>query len=246
VAPAAEQIRLGTRGKEALSTVYQEAGVGDLMHQRDHVFSERLTKGSIGYPIRVRIGYLLVALAGGMAVGGLIEFWEDTLAAVIVAAIFIPVIMDMGGNTGTQSTTIFARGLALGHIDVRRFFPYFGREAAIGAIMGIALGTVGGTFAYVWQGAPNGVPQLGLAVGVSLAVVVTVAAMLGFLLPYLMVKAGLDHAPGADPFITTIKDFTGLPLYFFLVSRMIGAGSEAGEIGIRSGFGPVVSAMGLT
>jgi magnesium transporter len=231
--------------EETSDTVYQKAGVGDMMHQRDHVFSERLTQGSIAYPIRVRIGYLMVALVGGMAVGGLIEFWEDTLAAVIAAAIFIPVIMDMGGNTGTQSTTIFARGLALGHIDLRRFFPYFGREAAIGAVMGVALGTIGGTFAYFWQGAPNGVPQLGLAVGVSLAVVITVAAMLGFLLPYLMVKVGLDHAPGADPFITTIKDFTGLALYFFLVSRLIGGGDDGGEIAVQTGLRSAASAMGL-
>jgi magnesium transporter len=206
---------------ETSDTMYQKAGVGDLTHQKDHVFSERLTQGGIAYPIRVRIGYLLVALAGGMAVGGLIEFWEDTLAAVLAAAIFIPVIMDMGGNTGTQSTTIFARGLALAHIDVRRFVPYFFREASIGVIMGLILGTIGGTFAYFWQGAPNGIPQLGLAVGIALFAVVSVAAMLGFLLPYLMVKAGLDHAPGADPFITTIKDFTGLALYFVLVANFI-------------------------
>jgi magnesium transporter len=180
-----------------------------------------------------------------MAVGGLIGFWEDTLAALLPAAIFIPVIMDMGENTGTQSTTIFARGLALGHIDVRRFFPYLGREAVIGAIMGIASGTVGDTFAYFWQGAPHGVPQLGLAVGVSLAVVVTAAAMLGFLLPYLMVKTGSDHAPGADPFINTIKDVTGLALYFFLLTRMNGAGGEAEKIGIRRGFGAVVRPVGL-
>lgn len=216
--------------EDTSDTMYQKAGVGDLTHQRDHVFSERLTQGGVGYAIRVRIGYLLVALAGGMAVGGLIDFWEDTLAAVLAAAVFIPVIMDMGGNTGTQSTTIFARGLALGHIDLRRFLPYFLREASIGVIMGAILGTIGGTIAYLWQGAPNGVPQLGIAVGFSLFAVVTVAAMLGFLLPYILVKVGLDHAPGADPFITTIKDFTGLALYFLLVSRLIAVDREGEEV----------------
>jgi magnesium transporter len=207
--------------EEVSDTMYQKAGVGDLIHQRDHVFSEKLTTGSIAYPIRVRILYLLVALTGGMLVGGLIDFWEDTLAVVLAAAVFIPVIMDMGGNTGTQSTTIFARGLALGHIDLRRFFPYFIREGSIGLVMGAVLGLIGGTIAYFWQGLPNDVPQLGLAVGLSLFAVITVAAMLGFLLPYIMVKLGLDHAPGADPFITTIKDFTGLALYFALVSWLI-------------------------
>lgn len=65
-------------------------------------------------------------------------------------------------------------------------------------------------------------PEIGVAVGVGLAVVVPVAAMLGFLLPYILLKLGFDHAPGADPFITTIKDLTGLGLYFYLVAFLIG------------------------
>lgn len=209
--------------EEVSDTMYQKAGVGDLIHQRDHVFSEKLTRGNILYPIRMRILFLLVALAGGFAVGGLIEYWEDMLVVVAGAMVFIPVIMDMGGNTGTQSTTIFARGLALGHIDLKRFLPYFLREGSVGLVMGVILGLIGGTVAYVWQGLPNDNPQLGLAVGISLFAVVTFAALLGFLLPYVMVKMGLDHAPGADPFITTIKDFTGLGLYFLLVQWMVPA-----------------------
>ncbi len=207
--------------EEISDTMYQKAGIGDFHHQRDHVFSEALTRGGLWYPIRARMTFLLVALGGGMAVGGLIDYWEGTLEAILAAAIFIPVIMDMGGNTGTQSTTIFARGYALGHIDLKRFFPYLAREASIGLIMGVLLGTLGGAFAYLWQGAPNNVPELGLAVGLSLAAVIFVAAMLGFLLPYFMLKLGLDHAPGADPFITTIKDFTGLALYFYLVQTLV-------------------------
>ncbi len=65
-----------------------------------------------------------------------------------------------------------------------------------------------GAIAYFWQGAPNGVPQLGIAVGLSLFAVITLAAVLGALLPWLLLKLGFDHGPAADPFITTIKDFT--------------------------------------
>ena len=72
------------------------------------------------------------------------------------------------------------------------------------------------------NGAPNGVPQLGIAVGLSLFAVVTLAAVLGALLPWLLLKLGFDHGPAADPFITTIKDFTGLLLYFYLVSLLLG------------------------
>jgi len=208
--------------EEASRLIYAKAGVADLTSKKDHLFSKRLTQGNILYPIRVRILFLFVTLIGGLIVGGVIERFEDMLEAVIAAAIFIPLVMDMGGNVGTQSTTIFARGFALGHIKLGRFWRYLGREALIGLSIGLILGTLAGVIAYFWQGAPNDIPQIGLAVGISLATVITLAAMLGFFLPYIMTKMGLDHAPGADPFITTIKDFTGLSLYFFLVYTLIG------------------------
>lgn len=208
--------------RDTSETMYQKAGVSDISRNRDEVYSKRLTQGSIWYPVRVRVAFLFVTLLGGLAVGGLIDSFEEVLAAVLAAAVFIPLVMDMGGNVGTQSTTIFARGLALGHINLKRFRQHLAREVSIGAVMGVLLGTIGGTIAYFWQGVPNGIPQIGIAVGVSLATVITLATLLGFALPWLMVKLGLDHAPGADPFITTIKDFTGLALYFWLVSTLIG------------------------
>ncbi len=212
--------------EEASETMYWKAGIGDVTKRRDEVFSQRLIQGPILYPYRVRILFLLVTLAGGLAVGGLIDAFEDTLEALIAVAVFIPLIMDMGGNVGTQSTTIFARGLALGHINLKRFIRHLRREGLVGLAMGATLGLAGGTVAYFWQGLPNGVPQLGIAVGISLFSVVLLASILGFLLPYILVKLGFDHAPGADPFITTIKDFTGLALYFTLVSVLIGIGEE--------------------
>jgi magnesium transporter len=83
-------------------------------------------------------------------------------------------------------------------------------------------GLLGGSIAYFWQGLPNGIPLLGLAVGLSLLIVITLAAVLGASIPWLLLKLGFDHGPAADPFITTIKDFTGLLLYFYLVSVFLG------------------------
>jgi magnesium transporter len=208
--------------EDASELMYRKAGLTDAMKIRDHIRSEKLTQGSIWYPIRVRLLFLLVTLAGGLAVGTLIDAFEDVLMAVVAVAIFIPLIMDMGGNVGTQSTTIFARGFALGHIQLDRFKAYFLREASVGLVMGVVIGIAAGVIAYYWQGVPNGVPELGIAVGVALFTTVTLACMLGFLLPYAMVKVGIDHAPGADPFITTIKDFSGLAVYFFLVAWLLG------------------------
>jgi magnesium transporter len=207
--------------RETSEAMYRRAGMGDVVHAREAIRSERLIRGGILYPVRVRLAFLMMTLAGGLAVGGLIEQFEDTLAAVVVLAVFIPLVMDMGGNVGTQSTTIFARGLALGHVNLRAMPRHVIREVGVGITMGLLVGTVAGVIAYFWQGAPNDVPELGLAVGIALFSTITLASFLGFAVPWLMLKLGLDHAPGADPFITTIKDFSGLFIYFALAAWVL-------------------------
>lgn len=206
--------------QDTSATMYGKAGIADLGHSNDRIRSEKLTTGFL-YPVRVRLSFLIVTLIGGLLVGGVIDAFEDTLAAVVALAVFIPLVMDMGGNVGTQSTTIFARGYALGHIDISQMRRHLFREQRVGLAMATVVGIVGGLAAYVWQGAPNDIPQLGLAVGISLFVSVNLACFLGFALPWLMIKIGLDHAPGADPFITTIKDFTGLFVYFGLAAWVL-------------------------
>ena len=215
---------------ETSDDIYYKAGIGDVFHSEDHVRSEKLTQGPIWYTVRVRLAFLMVTLIGGLVVGGLIDTFEDVLGAVIALAIFIPLVMDMGGNVGTQSTTIFARGYALGHIRMDGFMrKHLLREALVGLVMAAVVALVAGTVAYFWQGVPNDIPQLGIVVGVALFTSVLTAACLGFLLPWAMVRIGVDHAPGADPFITTIKDFTGLLIYFLMASWLIGIDFDGDE-----------------
>lgn len=208
--------------EETSEDIYHKAGLGTIAG-KDRIRSEKLTAGPLHYPISVRLTFLMVTLAGGLMVGGLVDFFEDTLAAVIALAIFVPLVMDMGGNVGTQSTTIFARGLALGHIHLDRFWTkHMLRESVVGLAMAAIIAVVAGTIAYFWQGVPNDMPLLGVVVGGALFFSVLTAALLGFLLPYIMLKIGVDHAPGADPFITTIKDFSGLAVYFLLAGSLLG------------------------
>lgn len=216
--------------QETTDDIMFKAGVGDVFNSDDHIRSEKLTQGPIWYTVRVRILFLMVTLAGGLIVGGLIDQFEDVLGAVIALAIFIPLVMDMGGNVGTQSSTIFARGFALGHVTMQDFWrKSFAREAMVGLVMAVGIALVAGTVAYFWQGVPNDIPQLGIVVGVALFTSVFTAACLGFLMPYVMVKMGIDHAPGADPFITTIKDFTGLLVYFLMASWLIGVDFDSDD-----------------
>lgn len=202
--------------EEATDSAFDKVGFLEL-NKKESDRSKTLIKGSMFQVWRVRIPFLIITLLGGMLAGGLIAFFEESLEAVAAVAFFIPVIMDMGGNVGTQSSTIFTRALVLGQIDFRRFLKYWIREILLGLSMGIILGAAGGLVAYLWQG----FSVLGLVVGIALCLTITLATALGFLIPYVLVKLGFDQAAGADPMITTIKDITGLAIYFLLVSTFL-------------------------
>jgi len=158
--------------------------------------------------------FLVITLFGGMLAGAVIDAYEETLEAIAAVAIFIPVIMDMGGNIGTQSSTIFTRAFVLGHINLKRFGGHLFKEVKIGLSIGAIMGVAAGIIASFWQQSPD----FGWAVGLSLALTMTLATTLGFLVPFILVKLGFDQAAGSDPFITTIKDVTGLFIYFTSVS----------------------------
>ena len=140
--------------------------------------------------------------------------FEETLEAAIAVSFFIPLIMDMGGNVGTQSSTVFARGVVLGHINMKAFGKQFVKEIGVGLSLGIITGIISGAIASVWQGEP----MLGVAVGLALVATMTLAALLGFLVPYVLVKLNVDQAAASAPIITSIKDISGLLLYFLFAS----------------------------
>ncbi len=147
----------------------------------------------------------------------MIQAFEEVLEAVVATALFIPVIMDMGGNVGTQSSTIFTRGVVLGHINLKYFIRHWGKEILNGAGMGLIFELIGGGFAALWQG----LPELGLAVGVSMLLTIILGIALGFLVPFILIKLGFDQTAGADPFITTVKDMSSLLIYFSSASLFL-------------------------
>jgi magnesium transporter len=167
----------------------------------------------------VRLPFLFVALAGGLIAGYIIEGFEEILESVVVVAFFIPVILDMGGSAGAQSATVFARGVVLGHINVKRFFGSLVKETAIGLSIGAICGVIAGSVIIFWQGSL----LLAVTVGLALALTIGLASFLGFVTPYVIMKLKGDQAAGSGPIITTIKDITGLFIYFGLVALLMGS-----------------------
>jgi magnesium transporter len=196
--------------QEATEDIYHLAGAREIE-------GVDLTKAPVLKVVRLRLPWLLIAMAGGIVSGSVIGAYRNTLEAIVMLAVFIPVIMGMGGNVGTQSSTIFVRGLATGEIDRTEVWSYFFREIRIGLSMGVICGLLITITALLWQGNP----YLGVVVGISMFVTLSVATLIGTLVPLLLNLAHIDPAITAGPFVTTIKDFTGLLIYFVIASLFL-------------------------
>jgi len=202
--------------QETTEDIYKRAGIlsGKVKQPPK---SDLLIRGPIWMVWAVRLPFLLITIVGGIMAGAVIEIFSDVIETVVALALFIPVVMDMGGNAGLQSTSIFIRGYVLGHIDPDAFGKHILREIAIGLGMGALLGVLVGVFAALWQG----MAAIGLVVGLSLTFTIVIATFLGFLIPFSLTKLGIDPAAGSGPLITTIKDITGLFIYFGIASLLL-------------------------
>ena len=197
--------------EEATEDLLEKGGVLTLQ-KREENLSQRLLHGSLWQVLSARLPFLMITLVGDLFAGFIVSGFESALSQVLALAFFLPLIMDMSGNVGSQSTTIFTRSLVLGHIRPNEFkntlLSETGRGLAIGGIIGVITAIV----ATVWQGDY----RLGLVVGLSLWCALTLSAALGFLVPWVMNKMGLDQAAGAGPILTTILDIVALLIYFYL------------------------------
>ncbi|QSR13344.1 magnesium transporter [Lactococcus sp. LG606] len=203
--------------EEATEDILNQAGLSDLKDTEEDR-SKLLINGKLNKILAVRLPFLLATLLLSMLSGLVIENFEQTLESIAMVAIFIPLIMGMGGNIGTQSSTVFTRGLVLGHIEIENSLEHFFKELRVGLTIGALMGIMAGLMATIWLG----FPMLGLAVGLALFATMTVASLLGFLVPFILIKLKIDQAAGSAPIITTIKDLVALLIYFTCISLFLG------------------------
>ena len=146
----------------------------------------------------------------------IITLFEDSLAVMPALVAFIPMLMDTGGNCGSQAATLIIRGLALGQVSVRDVARVVWKELRVSVLVGAVLSVFNIVRIYIM----NGSLALAVTVGLSLYVTVVIAKLFGSLLPLAAVKIKLDPAIMASPVITTIVDASAL-FAFFLIARMI-------------------------
>ncbi|MDR0376155.1 MAG: magnesium transporter [Treponema sp.] len=164
-----------------------------------------------------RIVWLLVLMLSATVTGAIISGFEDALALLPVLVAFIPMLMDTGGNAGSQSSTLIIRGMALGEINPKDMLRVLWKEIRIGLMCSLALGFINFIRIYLTNGKNV---ALAFAVTASLCVTVVIAKSVGCVLPMLAKKAHIDPAIMAAPLITTIVDAASLIVYFS-IARMI-------------------------
>jgi len=199
--------------RESTEDIFKKAGIMEEIDQ-----SKKVVDASILKAIRIRLPWLIFALIGGLMAGGVIEFFESSLNQVMALAFFIPVIMDMGGNVGTQSSTIFVRGLVLGNIESDKVLSHLVKEAVTGLTIGMVTGALAGLTVFLWQGSG----MVSLVLFLSMSLTCGIASLLGYVIPWAAHKSGRDPAAVSDPMVTTIKDITALMIYFGLATLLLG------------------------
>ncbi len=169
--------------------------------------------------VRKRGGWLSILLFGEMLTATAMSHYEHELARAIVLALFVPLIISSGGNSGSQAASLIIRALALQELRLRDWFYVFRRELYSGLTLGALLGALGFLRVVAWHqlGLDSYGPrymQVALTIGVSLVGVVCFGTLSGSMLPFILRRLGFDPAISSAPFVATLVDVTGLVIYF--------------------------------
>jgi magnesium transporter len=168
---------------------------------------------------RKRIGWLVVLFLGEMLTATAMGYFEDEIAKAVVLALFVPLIISSGGNSGSQASTLIIQAMAVGEITLADWWRVLRRELTSGLLLGSVLGLIGFIRVGVWHSiAPNLYGehwlQIASTVGFSLVGVVLWGTLSGSMLPIALKKLGADPAVSSAPFVATLVDVTGLVIYF--------------------------------
>ena len=176
-------------------------------------------KTSVWTLAKNRIVWLLILMISATVTGTIIQGFEDVLQSVVILASFIPMLMDTGGNSGSQSSTLIIRGLALGEITTKDIFKVIFKEFKVSIVVASILSSVNFLRLYFFTSAGF---MVSLTVCASLFFTIVLAKVVGGILPIISKKLNLDPAIMASPLITTIVDAFALIVYFAFAKILLG------------------------
>ncbi len=175
--------------------------------------------------IKKRAGWLSILFISEMFTATAMGFFEHEIARAIVLALFVPLIISSGGNSGSQASTLIIRALALNELKLKDWFYVFRRELFSGLILGLILASIGFLRIFIWQQTSNTYGAhwmlVAFTVCISLIGVVTWGSLIGSMLPFLLKKLGFDPATSSAPFVATLVDVTGIIIYFTVANFIL-------------------------
>lgn len=193
---------------EATDDFHKSGGVSSL------VSSFKDTSIRILY--RKRVFWLVFLVFGNLISGVGIAHFEDVIAANLVLVFFLPLLVDSGGNAGSQSATLMVRALATGEVVMRDWFSLLGREALVALLLGITMAAAIAVIGYF-----RGDAVVSLVLALSMVCVVMIGCVIGMSLPFMLNKLGFDPASASAPLITSVCDASGVAIYLFIASKFL-------------------------
>ena len=184
------------------------------------------TRTPLAEMVRKRAGWLVILFFGEMLTASAMGYFDDEIARAVVLALFVPLIISSGGNSGSQAASLIIRSLALGELKLRNWWYVMRKEIFSGLILGAILGIIGFVRIFIWQEAGlydygTHWPWIAASVSVSLVFIVLWGTLSGSMIPFILKKCGLDPATASAPFVATLVDVTGLIIYFSIAALFL-------------------------
>jgi magnesium transporter len=210
---------IGQVSASEIVRVIQQEDTEDIQKQAGvEVLDEPYFKTSFLKLVQKRGSWLSVLFLGEMLTATAMTYFEKEIARAVVLALFVPLIISSGGNSGSQAATLIVRAMALREINFGDWWRVMRREFAVGLALGLLLGTLGFLRIFLWSQVTPIYGEhyllIALTVGFALVLVVLWGSLTGSLLPMFLKKIGLDPAVASAPFVATLVDVTGLIIYF--------------------------------
>lgn len=192
-------------GTEALDEPYLQIAITKMIHKR--------------------AGWLVFLFLGEMLTATAMQYFQKEIEAAVVLALFLPLIISSGGNSGSQATSLVIRAMALQEVRLKDWWRVFVRELLVGSCLGLILGVIGMIRIMIWPSRQVLYGEhfriIALTVGTALIGVVLWGSLAGSMLPFLLRRIGFDPATSSAPFVATLVDVTGLVIYFSVASIIL-------------------------
>ncbi|HEY4598108.1 magnesium transporter, partial [Corynebacterium sp.] len=196
--------------------IMEEETTEDFARMSSLSSARSITNSSIGTLFRSRVTWLVILVFGNLFSGAGIAHFEDLIASAVTLVFFLPLLIDSGGNAGSQSATLMVRALAVGDVKLADWGRCLGKELGVALMLGVTMAA-----AVSVLGIYRGGPQVALVVALSMFLIVIVGCLIGMSLPFILAKLNMDPASASAPLITSICDGLGVIIYFTIANQLI-------------------------